>query len=299
MIAMVRGSPASTGARRRHLGLPHRHQRQPRRNAPPAAAAASPVARRRPRRRTSPPTTTPAGTSTARRPRVARGRARSRCPRTSACRWCSATSGDLDYAEIAEVLDVPVGTVKSRIARGRAMLAAALRTTREPRHLPATSNRGTMTDDRTPANPPTSTSGQRLRRRRAHAAERGPSGAVRRSSALVASFGSGRARRRPPGRRRRPRHRHRRCPGRVRRTARRARRGRRRRCCPHAPPRPRHDLARRRRWPHGLIGRRRRGRGWVVGVGVGNIDSRQQRRLATIGREGGRCRAPHSDDRGR
>lgn len=34
--------------------------------------------------------------------------------------------GDLDYAEIAETLDIPIGTVKSRIARGRAMLTAAL-----------------------------------------------------------------------------------------------------------------------------------------------------------------------------
>lgn len=34
--------------------------------------------------------------------------------------------GDLDYAEIAEALDVPVGTVKSRIARGRAALVEIL-----------------------------------------------------------------------------------------------------------------------------------------------------------------------------
>lgn len=32
----------------------------------------------------------------------------------------------LDYAEIAEVLDIPAGTVRSRIARGRAALAAQL-----------------------------------------------------------------------------------------------------------------------------------------------------------------------------
>lgn len=40
--------------------------------------------------------------------------------------------GDLDYAEIAEVLDVAVGTVKSRIARGRRMLADGLRLDEHP-----------------------------------------------------------------------------------------------------------------------------------------------------------------------
>src|SRR5579885_2156444 len=34
---------------------------------------------------------------------------------------------DLDYAGIAEALDIPIGTVRSRIARGRAALADALR----------------------------------------------------------------------------------------------------------------------------------------------------------------------------
>lgn len=47
---------------------------------------------------------------------------------------------DLDYGEIAEVLGVPVGTVKSRIARGRAQVADALGnhspTTRRPTERP-------------------------------------------------------------------------------------------------------------------------------------------------------------------
>lgn len=40
----------------------------------------------------------------------------------------------LDYAEIAEVLDIPPGTVRSRIARGRATLAEEL--SGNPQHLP-------------------------------------------------------------------------------------------------------------------------------------------------------------------
>lgn len=39
---------------------------------------------------------------------------------------------DLDYAEIAATLDVPIGTVRSRIARGRAMLARSLGDGRVP-----------------------------------------------------------------------------------------------------------------------------------------------------------------------
>jgi RNA polymerase sigma-70 factor (ECF subfamily) len=38
----------------------------------------------------------------------------------------------LDYAEIAEVLGVPPGTVRSRIARGRALLADRLGGNPEP-----------------------------------------------------------------------------------------------------------------------------------------------------------------------
>lgn len=39
---------------------------------------------------------------------------------------------DLDYAEIAHQLGIPLGTVKSRIARGRAMLADHLSGNRRP-----------------------------------------------------------------------------------------------------------------------------------------------------------------------
>jgi RNA polymerase sigma-70 factor, ECF subfamily len=43
---------------------------------------------------------------------------------------------DLDYAEIAEVLDIPVGTVRSRIARGRAAIADRLREPTVPPERP-------------------------------------------------------------------------------------------------------------------------------------------------------------------
>ena len=42
----------------------------------------------------------------------------------------------LDYAEIAEVLDIPAGTVRSRIARGRAHLADRLGNQPEPAERP-------------------------------------------------------------------------------------------------------------------------------------------------------------------
>jgi RNA polymerase sigma-70 factor (ECF subfamily) len=42
---------------------------------------------------------------------------------------------DLDYAEIADALGVPIGTVRSRIARGRAAIAQFLGGTPSPGEL--------------------------------------------------------------------------------------------------------------------------------------------------------------------
>jgi len=44
---------------------------------------------------------------------------------------------DLDYAEIADVLEVPIGTVRSRIARGRAAIADQLREPTAPPERPS------------------------------------------------------------------------------------------------------------------------------------------------------------------
>ena len=110
----------------RYVGVPHRHQRQPRR-APPAQA---------PRRTQPRPRTTSTGASrplptrqwrrmdrrsaiTSRSPRHC-----ARCPTTIACRSCCAMSPtSTTRRDRRRFSTFPAGTVKSRIARGRAALA--------------------------------------------------------------------------------------------------------------------------------------------------------------------------------
>ena len=59
---------------------------------------------------------------------------------------------DLDYAEIAAVLEIPVGTVKSRIARGRAALAESLRSQTDTQ-LPETQQSGNQQSGNQPGEP--------------------------------------------------------------------------------------------------------------------------------------------------
>ena len=126
MIAIVRGLGRFDGrAVVHHVDLPGRHERLPRRVAAPAPAGrdracpdhetmpADDRGRPAPRHRPSPT----ASTSTPRSRRLPL-EFRTAVVLRDVCR--------LDYAEIAEVLDIPPGTVRSRIARGRAALAKRL-----------------------------------------------------------------------------------------------------------------------------------------------------------------------------
>jgi RNA polymerase sigma-70 factor (ECF subfamily) len=54
---------------------------------------------------------------------------------------------DLDYAEIAEALGIPPGTVRSRIARGRALLARRLADGERTGNQPAPAGRPTPVDE--------------------------------------------------------------------------------------------------------------------------------------------------------
>ena len=83
--------------------------------------------------------------------------------------------GGLEYAEIAEVLEVPVGTVRSRIARGRAQLADLLG---RPRTAP-----------RETARPGDDGNSESPNRRPSPTADATPPGAVRRPASEVRPIG--------------------------------------------------------------------------------------------------------------
>ncbi len=110
----------------RHLGLPHRHEHGARRTPQAQAAPATPAWSTTTATRRSRPTSSPTATSTT-SPTASRSTPRSPIsPRSSRPPSCMRDVGDLDYAEIAAALDIPVGTVKSRIARGRRLLVEKL-----------------------------------------------------------------------------------------------------------------------------------------------------------------------------
>ncbi len=118
------------------MELPHRHQRRTRRAAPPTAPTVAP--------RHAPddaPAPEPVDPLSHRRvdavaDRLALDAALAELPDEFRVAVVLRDVGDLDYAEIATALDVPVGTVKSRIARGRAMLMTKLGNRDDPPERP-------------------------------------------------------------------------------------------------------------------------------------------------------------------
>ena len=60
---------------------------------------------------------------------------------------------DLDYAEIADVLDVPIGTVRSRISRGRRLLAEWFGNSTDPPGRPTRADNDTSSDRSVPPAP--------------------------------------------------------------------------------------------------------------------------------------------------
>ena len=103
------------------LGVPGRDERRARRGPPPRPAAGPVRAPARAERASA--ATDDRGRD--RRPPRRRRRARAADPRYRAAVALRDLVG-MDYAEIAEVLGIPAGTVRSRISRGRAALADLL-----------------------------------------------------------------------------------------------------------------------------------------------------------------------------
>ncbi len=117
----ARGVPAHRpvrGPQRLHHLAAHGRGEQCALDVPHPEAALRRAAQRRAARRRStraPPASSPAAGSTCSR----RWRRWARPGPSWSSRWCCATSTQLDYAEIARVLDLPLGTVKSRIHHAR------------------------------------------------------------------------------------------------------------------------------------------------------------------------------------